>query len=120
MHLNNDEVTLIYNGTHERDRKTLACALSLNRPVNKQDITTVRVSQTLFEFMMEHLGDKGRDILNKSDPYYQEHMKGKRLTNSEYLEYLRRNPDLLRAPIAMFKNKVVVCNTPTDIYKVLT
>lgn len=120
MHLKNNEVTIIYNGQHEKDRKTLACALTLNKPINKQDINNVRISDTLFEFMMSKLQQEGRTVFNKAEPFYQEHMAGKRLTNSEYLEYLKRKPELLNAPIAMYKNKVVVCNTPTDIYKVLT
>ena len=121
MHLNNNEVTLIYKGDHEKDRKTLACALTLNRRVNKQDISNgVRVSDTLFELMMDRLQQEGRTVFNKADPFYQEHMRGKRLTNSEYLEYLKRRPELLGAPIAMYNGRVVMCNTPTDIYKILT
>lgn len=120
MHLNNNELTIIYNGQHEKDRKTLACAMTLNKPINKQDINSVRISDTLFEFMMNTLQEEGRTVFNKADPFYQEHMRGKRLTNSEYLEYLKRKPELLGAPIAMYKNRVVLCNTPTDIYKVLT
>ncbi len=120
MHLNNNEVTLIYNSEDDKGKKTLACAMSLNKKINKQDISNVRVSDTLFELMLERLEEEGRRVFNKADPFYQEHMRGKRLSNSEYLEYLKRRPELLSSPIAMYRNKVVICKTPTDVYKVLT
>jgi len=120
MHLNNNEITLIYNGQNDKDKKTLAYALTLNKKINKQDLSSVRVSDTLFGLMMDRLREEGRTVFNKSDPFYQEHMRGKRLNNSEYLEYLKRKPDLLWAPIAMYKGKVVLCNTPTDVLKVIS
>ncbi len=120
MHLNQNEVTLIYNGNDDKGKKTLACALSLNKKINKQDITSVRVSDTLFGLVLDLLEEEARKVFNRADPFYQEHMRGKRLNNSEYLEYLKRRPELLSSPIAMYRNKVVVCRTPTDVYKVLT
>ncbi len=120
MHLNNKEITLIYNGQNDKDKKTLAYAMSLNRKINKQDISCVRVSDTLFELMMVRLHKAGKSVFNRADPFYQEHMQGHELSNSEYLEYLKRRPDLLGSPVAMYKGKVVLCNTPTDVLKILT
>lgn len=120
MHLNSEEITLIYNSENEKDKKTLAYAMSLNRKINKQDISCVRVSDTLFELMMDRLHTAGKSVFNRADPFYQEHMQGRELSNSEYLEYLKRRPDLLGAPVAMYRGKVVLCNTPTDVLKILT
>lgn len=119
MHLNSNEITLIYNGKSDKDKKTLAYALSLNKKINRQDLACVRVSDTLFEFMMDRVKQAGKSVFNKADPFYQKHMKGKELSNSEYLEYLKRNPDLMFAPVAMYNGKVVICHTPTDVLKVL-
>lgn len=120
MHLNDKEITLLYNSEHEKDRKTLACALTLNCRINRQDLRTVRVSDTLFELMMQRLESNGQSIFNKADPFYQKTIRGRALVNSDYLGYLKRNPSLLRSPLAMYRQKVVQCNTPTDIYKVLS
>lgn len=119
MHLNNNEITLIYNGSNDKDKKTLAYALTLSKKINRQDLSSVRVSDTLFELMMDRLNEAGKSVFNKADPFYQEHMRGKDLTNSEYLEYLKRKPDLLFAPVAMYHGKVVICKTPTDVLKVV-
>ena len=119
MYLNQNEITILCNGQDEKSRKTLVYASTLGKRINKQDLCEVRVSDTLFEVMMETLHAEGKSVFNKAHPFYQENIKGKELSNSDYLEYLKRMPDLLKGPVAMYHNRVVVCNTPTDILKVL-
>ena len=119
MHFNSNELTLIYDHNHEKGRKTLAYAQSIAPRVNKQELNTVRISDTLFELMLDRLQMPGKNIINKSDPYYQECCKGRDLSAGEWLEILRKRPDMLRAPIALYKDKAIICDVPSDILKVL-
>lgn len=119
MYYDKNNLILLYNGNREKDRKTLAMALSITTHVDKQELNSVRFSETLFCKMLDKLGVEPKSILNKSLPVYQEQFRGRDLTSTDWYNAIRRYPDLLLSPIAMFKDKAVICNTPTDVYKVL-
>ena len=119
MHFNARELTLIYNGENSDHKKTLAYAQSLAKKINKQEINSVRVSDTLFHMAFESLGVNGKSVINKADPVYQRDYRGKDLTPSEWLAMLKQHPHLLQSPIAIYGNQVVICQTPTHVLKVL-
>jgi len=117
MHFKKDELTLLYNSQNPRDVKTLAMATTMGLKVNKQDINSVDVSATLFELAVKSLGGDPKLLLNKSSAYYQENLRGKEYSIPMWFNTLKNRPDLLKAAIAFYKDKVVLCETPTDILK---
>ncbi len=118
MHLNKNELTLLYNGNLQKSKQTLAIARSLSNKINRQDICSVNVSRNLFCIMLGKLGIDAKDIVNKSNKYYQSELRGKTFRTSEWFHIIKNNPELLINPIVMFREKVIVCTTPTDILKI--
>ncbi len=120
MHLKKDEITLLYNSERSRDRQVLAYARTITDKINKQDLCSANVSSTLFELMVEMLGEKAKNILNKAHPYYQNELRGSELSVRMWFLALKKNPDLLKAPVAIYKGRYIICDTPTDILKIQT
>jgi arsenate reductase len=118
MYLNKNELTLLYNGSLQKGKQTLAIAHSISNHINKQDITSVRISQNLFCVLVGKLRIKPKDLVNKSDPYYQKELKNKAYRPSEWYHILKNHPELFINPIAIFQGKGIICNTPTDILKI--
>jgi len=118
MHYDKNEFILLYNNDNDKDRKTLAYALTISKKINRQEINSVRISDTLFGMFLDRLRVDGKMLVNKSDPYYQENIRGHELTNDEWYSVLISRPSLLRSPVAMYRNKCVICETPTDVYRV--
>jgi arsenate reductase len=119
MHYDRNELVLLYNEQNEKDRKTLAYAMTITSKVNRQEVNSVRFSDTMFGIMLDRLNVNGKKVVNKADPQYQVNFKGKELSGDDWHAVIRNNPYLLRSPIAMFRNKVIICETPTDVLKVL-
>lgn len=117
MYYNKSELTIIYNSKKSLDKKTLAIAQGICSKINKQDLNEVRLSSTLFRLAVDKLGVNAKDIMDKSNNLYQESIKGRDpdIDSSYYM--ITNNPELLRCPIALFGEKVVLCNTPTDVLK---
>jgi|TARA_B100000795_G_scaffold269971_1_gene261494 arsenate reductase len=118
MHYDKSELTIIYNSNKIIDKKTLAIAQGISSHINKQDINEVRLSNTLFRLAVEKLNIKAKDIMDKSSPYYQENIKGRDPDIDSAYYMIMNNPKLLKSPIALFKGKVVLCCTPSDVLKV--
>jgi arsenate reductase len=58
-----------------------------------------------------------KDLINKSQPYYQETFRGQELSDKDWFQLIIHRPDLLKAPIALYKGKAVQCLTETDLLK---
>lgn len=117
MHYNRDEITLLYNHERALDRKTLAIALAMNSKINRQELHSVRISETLFFIFLEKLDKEPKNIANKALPFYQNELRGKQLSKRDWYSLIVNNPELLKAPLALYKDKAIICSTPTDILK---
>jgi len=115
MYYNKNEITLLYNKNRELDRKTLAMAHTLRKHINKQEINTVHVSETLFYFLLDKLGCDPKEIIDKSQPYYQNELKDMDLDKEAWFEIIMHHPELLRAPIAVYHDKAIICKASNDI-----
>lgn len=111
---------MLYNANNSRDRQTLALANTLTSRINKQEINSVVISGTMFRLMVDGLGMDAKKLLNKADREYQRLHRGSEIKPALWLEAIKRRPELLRAPVAMYRGKVVICDTPTAIFKLAT
>lgn len=111
-------MTLLYNGQRALDKKTLAMALGISRRINRQDLNTVRISETLFNLFLDRLGVEPKKLFDKSQPYYQEQLRGAQLSKGAWYQVLLHHPELLKGPIVMYRDKAIICNTPTDVMRV--
>lgn len=117
MYYKENELVLIYNSKSNRDKKTLAYAVCHVPKVNRQDITSCRISSTLFNLALNKLNLSGKELVNKAHPHYQEMYRGKEMSNEEWFYLIMNHPELLKAPIAMYKGKAVVCNSESDLMR---
>lgn len=117
MHLSSKELTILYNEKNERDRKTLSYAHIITNKINKQELGSVRVSGTMFQVFVNALKKDPKKLINKADPYYQKNIRGKNFSINEWFKMIINHPNLLKAPLAMYDNKAVICHTPTDILR---
>ncbi len=118
MYFDKRELTLLYNSHRELDRKTLAMAHTLGVKINRQDLTSVRLSETLFIMFLNKLAVEPCAIVDKSNPYYQRELKGRGYTAPEWYEIILHKPELLRAPIAMYRDKAIMCTSPNDMLRI--
>ena len=117
MYYNKNELTLLYNKNKSLDRKALAMAHTLGVRINMQELSTVRLSESLFIKFLDQLGVDAKGIVNKSIPYYQKELRGKEFNSSEWYEIIRHMPSLLKSPLAMYKDKAIICQSPNDMLR---
>ncbi len=115
-----NEVVLLYNPENPRDQKTLAYAMATGIKVNRQALGQTGLSITHFQWMINQLGLHPKKILNRGTPYYQNHLKGRGDDIYIWWNVLKNNPDLLLAPVAQYRQQVQICNTPMDVFKLIT
>jgi len=113
-----NELLLIYNNVNTNsDKQTRAYAKSVSGHVNEIDINNTKLTTTLWKEILNELNLRPKDLLDKSNPQYQEKVRGNTFTMNGWLEVLNNNPQFLKAPIAMYNKRAVLCIKPTDILK---
>lgn len=110
-------LTIIYDSQTYKGKQTLAYAKSLDDVVIEQDINVVHFSSSYLMTLLEKLHLEPNDLINKSHPYYQEKLKNYIFDNNDWVHILQHNMSLLKCPIAIKNNQVILCNTPTEVYK---
>ncbi len=112
-----NELVICYNPATESHKRTVAFARSMNDHVHELPYGRDGFTTTIWRDIIGMLGISPKDLLNKADPAYQEKIRGADFDDEGWLNVLMANPQLIKAPIAIWKNKALLCLNPSDIYR---
>lgn len=117
MQFHPNELFLLYNPQTSTGKQTKAMAKSINNHINEVDATKVRLGPTYWKEVINLLGLTPKNLLDKSHPEYQAKVRGNAYTMNGWLDVLIHNPQLLKAPIAIYHGKAILCQKPTDVLR---
>ncbi len=118
MHLKKNELTIVCNSQHLKSKQTITLAKSLCQRVNLQDISHVRISVNLFCTMVARADISPKELINRAHPYYQKELRNRNFSDESWFYIIKNNPDLFMNPLVFYRDKGIICLTPTDILKV--
>ena len=117
MKTNPREIIIYYNPESSRDKKTVAHAKGLVPHLRTYAFGQTPSTTTSWQTILKSLDMHPKELLNKADPYYQAHLRGKEFDEESWLNVITRNPNLIKAPIALRGRKAILCNSAPDVYK---
>lgn len=120
MKTHKNEILLYYNPNSVSDRKTLAYAKSVCSHVSAYSFERASTTATNWYSLFSKLDlSDPKKLLNKAHPEYRNKIKGNDLSRTSWTTVLAKNPQLIKSPIAIRGGKVVVCQSPTDVLKLV-
>ena len=111
------EILIYYNHDSSNDRKTVAHAQGVVNHVKAYSYKQAPSTNTSWQQILQALGMHPKELLNKAHPYYQENIRGREFDKESWLNVLKYNPELIKAPIAIRGERAILCTNSTDIYK---
>jgi arsenate reductase (glutaredoxin) len=120
MKTHSREIMIYYHPESRSDRQTLAMARGISSHVKSYAYGKTPSTETSWKSIIHALDCHPKELLDKSHPYYQNHIKGREFDDESWVKILRFNPDLIRVPIAICGRKAVLCNTPSDIHRLIS
>jgi arsenate reductase len=111
------EILIYYNPDSSNDRKTVAHAQSLAPHIRTYAFDKAPSTGTSWQQIITALSLHPKELLDKSKPYYQQHIRGREFNEQDWLNVIINNPSLLKAPIAVRGDRAIMCSNATDIYK---
>lgn len=92
-------------------------AKAISKNVNEFEYEKVRFSGTIWRGLLDKMGLRPKDLLNRAHPDYQSKIARQNLDDEGWLNVIIQHPYLIKAPIAISTSKAILCQTPTDILK---
>jgi|SRR5690606_3538667 len=117
MQFHQNELFLLYNPETSTGKQTKAYAMTMNSHINEVNAMHAKLGPTYWKEVVTMLGMQPKEIMDRSNPDYQKKIAGNTYTMNGWLDVIMHNPHLIKAPIAIFNGKAVLCCTPTDIFK---
>ncbi|MDX5339341.1 MAG: glutaredoxin [Cyclobacteriaceae bacterium] len=117
MKIHPSELYFYHSSFQPIDKQTKAYAKSLTNFVNEIDIVREKMTATQWDQILKMLNLRPKDLMNRAHPEYQTMIAGKEWDDEGWLNILVKYPHLIKSPIAIFRNKAILCKTPTDILK---
>ncbi len=117
MRTPNNEILVYYDPNSTTARKVLALARTMAPNVNEVEYHKTKFTGKMWRSLLTSLDLHPKKLLNKAHPYYQENIRGRDFDDEGWLRILIHNPDLIKAPIAIKGNNAVLCDNPSEIFK---
>ena len=117
MKTHQNELLVYYDPKSTVAKKVLAYAKSVSTHVKEVEYHKNPFTPTLMRSILKSLNMEAKELLNKADPYYQANIRGRDFDAEGWLNILIKNPDLIKAPIAVHGQKVVLCTNAMDVYR---
>lgn len=94
-------------------------AKSITKNVNEISLKHSKLTKMRWAELLAMINLSPKNLLNKSLKKYKEELAGHDFDDDDWLDILRNNPELVKAPIAVMNGKAVLCVNPNDIYKLI-
>lgn len=110
------EITIIYYSEDRISKQILAYAQVQGLPIHDIDLAHVKLTSLHWMELANRLKIEIKDLINLDDPDFLQKFDGlDDLSNADWLTLLEHNPDILKAPIVMKGDKIVMMSNPQDM-----
>lgn len=114
----NRQITLFYNSKSDRAKHTLAYAKAEGLPILEIDILKTPLTGTQIAELAERLHIEIKDLVNQKHPAYKSRLEHTDFSSEDWIKMIRKNPEIMKQPIALRGKITILVETPTDILKI--
>ena len=111
-------ITLFYHSKSNRAKKTLAYAKAEGLPIDEIDILKTPLTGTQIAELASRLDLEIKDLVNQEHPSYKRSFDAHDLSSEDWIKMIKKNPQIMKQPIALRGNLTILVETPSDIIKI--
>jgi len=110
------EITLIYHSDEHIGRQILAYTQAENIPIHDIDLAHMKLTPRHWSELAAKMGINVRDLVNTVHPNFSQKFEPLiDLSENDWLILLVKNPEILKCPILIRGDKIVMCSNPQDM-----
>ena len=110
------EITIIYYSEDHVGKQILAYAQTEGLPIHEIDLVHTKLQGTHWADLAGRMNVEIKDLINTEGPSFLQKFEGTTdLSSQGWLTLFEHNPDILKAPIVMKGDKIVMMSNPQDM-----
>jgi len=118
MNVSKNEILLIYNSTQLQDRKALAYAKSVKDfDVKEIDLHNNRLTESQLKQLSQQLEVDPKELVDTQSTKFLRYFTQSDLSNKSTLKVLKKNPTMLKTPIAIYDDHADFIGSPNEFIK---
>lgn len=111
-------ITLFYSSASSRAKQTLAYAKAEGLPIEEVDLLKTPLTGTQIAELAGRLGIEIHDLVNQQHPSYSKLFGPQEFSEEDWITVIRKNPEIMKQPIALRGDITILVETPSDIIKI--
>ncbi len=111
----NRQITIIYNSESVRAKKALALVQTKKLPIREIDLMKTKLTGAQLAGIANDLHLPISELVNREHPYFKQQFGHAEFSDMEWLTMIEHNPQILKQPIVIFGDKIILVETPTDV-----
>lgn len=115
MEFNDREILILYKPKEKKDQNTFVMAKQISNHIHEIDVLKQKLTPTQLKEIIDKLGVKVEDIIERESEVYNEVYKDKAFDEAGWIDILVQNPDLLKTPIVFKGKKGLIVQTPSNV-----
>lgn len=115
MEFNDREILILYKPQEKKDHNTYVMAKQISNHIHEIDVLKQKLTPTQLKEIIDKLGVKVEDIIERESEVYNEVYKDKAFDEAGWIDILIQNPDLLKTPIVFKGKRGLVIQTPSNV-----
>lgn len=112
------QITIYYSSDSVRAKQTLAYAETEGLAIQPIDILKTPLTGIQIIELASRLGIEVKDLVNQEHPSYAKKFEKVVLSSNDWIKMIRRNPEIMKQPIALKGNHTILVETPSDIINI--
>lgn len=114
-HKEDMEIKFIYNSNQIKEREALGYIKSLDQHyINEFNVYKEQFTERQLADLAQKLGVSVKELINKESEFYQDDMEDGNYDDNDLLGLIKRNPTLLKTPIADYGKSAKFISSPYD------
>lgn len=110
------EITIIYYLEDHVGKEILAYAKIEGLPIHEIDLVHIKLIGVHWAELADRMNIEIKELINTEGQYFTQKFKESTdLGNHDWLTLLEHNPEILKAPIVMKGDKIVMMSNPQDM-----
>lgn len=113
------EILIFYNPDINKHKKTIAHAKSIADYIKTRSFSEIPTAHNVWTTIYESLDADPMSIFDEKHSKYDELVKEKDLNFEDWYKVIVNNPEMIRSPIAIREQRVILCDRQTEIYELM-
>jgi len=117
---NDNQINILYIDNSPRAKQTKAYCQASGIPIREINMTKSKLTGTMITEIAAGLKISLNELVNRNHPTFKKYYGNAIFDDVDIIKIIQNHPDVMKQPIVMRGNRIVLVEAPTDVLRLTT